>query len=138
MERATARQAKAAGRAAIYQVKASARQQRKAAFKSARGPYRWPEWSLVAGAAAFIVWLALVAVAGGNTASGPGIAAVPMFLIWLFAVFVAGPAVLWRRHRARQAAAATLAGVARHLEDHKTWAETGPAELDHVAAQLDE
>jgi hypothetical protein len=118
-ERAAARQAKAAGRAAIHQKKASARQQRKAAIKSARGPYRWPEWSLIAGTIAFIAWCVLVGIADGKVANGPGVAAVPIFLIWIFAVFVAGPAVLWRRHRARQAAAAVLARVEQHPESQK-------------------
>ena len=118
-ERAAARQAKAAGRAAIYQMKASVRQQRKAAFKSARGPYRWPEWSLIAGTVAFIAWCVLVVIADGKVASGPGVAAVPVLLVWISAVFIAGPAVLWRRHRARQAAAVVLARVAHHPEDPK-------------------
>ena len=105
-ERAAAQQAKTAGREAVYQAKIAAREQRKTAFRDARGPWRWPEWSLITGAAGFVAWLALVGVAHGNLDSGPGIAAVPVFLIWIFAALIAAPAVLWRRYRARHAAAA--------------------------------
>ena len=112
-----AKQAKVARRGKIHERKSAARRQRKAAFKTARGPYRWPEWSLVAGAAAFIAWIVLVAISRG-TLNWAGTTAVPMFLIWLFAALIAGPAVLWRRHRARQAAAAMLAAAnqAEHRE----------------------
>jgi hypothetical protein len=53
-ERAAERQAKAAGRDAVHQARAAAQRQRKAAIKAARGPWKWPEWSLVADAVAFI------------------------------------------------------------------------------------
>src|SRR5215471_14637477 len=85
-----AKQAKVARRGKIHERKSAARRQRKAAFNTARGPYRWPEWSLVAGAAAFIAWIVLVAISRG-TLNWAGTTAVPMFLIWLFAALIAGP-----------------------------------------------
>jgi hypothetical protein len=120
--RAAASQTNAAAHAAIRQAEAVARQQRKAAFKRARGPYRWPEWSLIAGLIAFIAWLVLVVMSNG-TLNGPAAAAVPMFLIWVFAVFIAGPAVLWRRHKAKKAAAALVPAAYQpesqgHLDGH--------------------
>ena len=105
-DRAAARQAKAAGRAAVSQMKASARRERRAAVKAARGPWRWAEWSLIAGLAALVAWFTLVCAAAGKPSSAPGLAAIPCFPLGALATAIAGPAVIWRRHRAAQAAAA--------------------------------
>jgi hypothetical protein len=119
-DQAVARQEKAAGRAAIYQMKATARQERRTAFKAARGSYGWPEWSLIAGLIAFVAWLTLVIIAGHHPASAPGLAAIAPFLVWLLAAVIAGPAALWRLHRAKQAAAAMLAGARQYRADQQT------------------
>jgi hypothetical protein len=113
-ERAAARQAKATGRERVYQAKATARGQRRAARRAVRGPWQWPEWSLIGALAALVAWITLVIIAGSHPSSAPGIAAIPLFLAGALAAVIAGPAVLWRRHRVRQAAAARLTAAASH------------------------
>lgn len=115
--RAGVHQAKAAGRAAVHQTRAGARRQRKAARKKARGPWRWPEWSLVAGAVALVAWLVLVVSSHGTFTGAAGAATIPAVLIWLLAALVAGPAALWRSYRARRAAAVMLASAPQHQAD---------------------
>jgi hypothetical protein len=101
------RQAEAPGRAAADRAHDAARRERKAAFKAARGPWRWPEWTLISAVAAFVAFVVLAAATGTHM---PTAAGVPLFLIWFLGGLVGIPAVIWRWYRAWQAAAAMLAG----------------------------
>lgn len=107
------RQAEAPRRAAAHRANDAARQQRKAARKEARGPWRWPEWTLAAALAAFVAFCVVAAVTGKHMPSAAG---VPLFLIWTLGGLIGVPAVLWRWHRARQTAA-MLAGAGQSDAD---------------------
>jgi hypothetical protein len=102
------RQAEAPGRAAADRARDAARRERKAAFKAARGPWRWPEWTLAAAVAAFVAFTVLAIAAGTQMPSAAG---VPLFLIWALGGLVGIPAVIWRWYRARRAATAMLAAA---------------------------
>jgi len=110
-ERHARRQAEAPGRAAAGQARDAARRERKAAFKAARGPWRWPEWTLAAAVAAFVAFVVLAAVAAPHPSSAPSDAGAWLFGISILGGLVGVPTVVWRWYRARRAATAMLAGA---------------------------
>jgi hypothetical protein len=109
--RHASRQAEAPGRAAADQGRDVARRERKAAFRAARGPWQWPEWTLAAAVAAFVAFVVLAAVAAPHPSSAPSAAGAWLLGISILGGLVGVPTVAWRWYRARRAAAATLAGA---------------------------
>ena len=118
-DRRRAWQASEAERWAWQQARESARRERRAAAKTARGPWRWPEWALIGAVIAFLVSFTLAGIGGSCTGSAAASAAGGLGLVSILGVAVAGPVTLWRRYRARQAAAAMLAAAARDQGCHE-------------------
>lgn len=103
-------QAEAPERVAADRARDAARRERRAAFRAARGPWSWPEWTLIVAVAAFVAVVILAAVAGPHPSSAINAAGAWLLGISILGGLVGVPTVAWRWYRARQAAAAMLAG----------------------------